>query len=167
MPCRIPEALAFLVGLPTRLFDEVIPSINDGLGPEGRQMWPTRCQEKKASLFIAETEHQKKNGKKKWENLQVWIFVPEVDSSHAIHLSAHTWSTILCPHRWRTCYGCYVSDFKDSKIASFRNHISHLLLEPRRKSSHGGLPQFQETGFHECCTSLFVGRCHNSVHIPD
>lgn len=34
-------------------------------------------------------------------------------------LPANTWSIILCPHRWTTCYGCDISEPKDSKIASF------------------------------------------------
>ena len=120
-------------------------------------MWPNKVPRKESFVvFFAETEHQKfKNGKKSGKTFRFGFLSQKLTHHMAIYLSAHTWSTILCPHRWRTCYGCYISDPKDSKIASFMRpawwcpgngkHISHLLLEPRRKSSYGGLPQFQET----------------------
>ena len=173
--CRIPEALAFF-GLPTRLFDEIIPSINDGLGPEATKCHQQRA--KKSFAVFAEMERKKTNKNKKQKinkNLQLWISLPEVDSPHALyfpHLEYHSVPTSLNDMLWLLYQWPQV--FKNRKlhttcmvVSGNRKHISHLLSEHEGNHPMVVYPKFQETTVSRMLHGYFFGRCHNSAHIPD
>ena len=104
MPCRIRGCL-MRTSLPVMM----------DLGP-----FAPKCDQQRAKksfvVFCRNGTGKKKRKKGKPSGLDFpcrsWLITCNL-------LPANTWSIILCPHRWTTCYGCYISEPKDSKIASF------------------------------------------------
>ena len=137
------------------------------------QMWPTTRQEKlRCFLQKWNRNGEKKNGKR--ENLQVWISLTEVDSSHAIYFPP-TPGVSFCAHIAERHVMVAISvNQRIQKSQALRDPHggvqewkTHQSSTFRRKSSHGGLPQFQKTTVSRMLHGYFVGRCHNSAHIPD
>ena len=159
MPCRIRGCL-MRTSLPVMM----------DLGPFAPKCDQQRA--KKSFVVFCRNGTGKKNGKR--ENLQVWISPTEVDSSHAIYFPP-TPGVSFCAHIAERHVMVAISvNQRIQKSQALRDPHggvqewkTHQSSTFRRKSSHGGLPQFQETTVSRMLHGYVVGRCHNSAHIPD